>query len=1052
MRVPNMPAIRARLDRFNPGLVSTNRAGASGSYQHYSVHSYGAPAGGNRNYGPLIAEAMRCIALDFMSDVSWATIEPAVRRMVALGSWLYDIEIGDGRYVLDGDGGHHQWQLLCLLFGMIATGRGGQMAQLTAQLPNNQLSQHFRVTAAQQARLVPHSSATEPHTYRLRTISAVTGNDITIPGKQSGDPFHLNFFGLQCRRANGTIIGTVTTDASSQDATSFTITLTTAGTLAPGEQVYFTEPYTITPDDPAWVLTSPVDFNTFNPSPAAVYMDINCCAAEVMLTHALGVFNETIFGALEAMTVRRANGINGFPQPFGRYGETAGSRDFVEDFWGAHRQTLDVGTITVVAINLSQSPGAYGVRQQLQSTVVPKETLTAETDIFVGASADRSTVEVWPITNANTPAALARLNAGIVTLSKMVHYWHSQGLLAKVPATEKLRQVLTDWTLSGSSRRWMMQDDALSGAGGRPVEIGDGAARNMAHDRAILAVAETYGRPALILEDRFNAADLNYLQEYTKNFAPFMLGQRQNGSAFTLGSPNPDSTLPQFVDDCIYDVTAPDLDSKGRGALSRRTKWTYAYGRPVNQARIDGTQAFYLDPRVQQFAGPRTIQPILHVHQDNADHATADHVWGQNYSLLAFAFAIAKYLDIRATPGGASVEVPQLSATWGPGGTYFELAVTNAPPGAFLSTIAAQEGIPDPSPLRDDTQPFMDLQIQRPGVAYANRQAVMRQGSAQAADLKGVVSNPEPLKLRFTPDVAFTNATIMHLSQPEETSPARPSGEPQWETGALSFRWTPVLVVPGLRDSTALYKFPGLPLPRGSWQYEDPPPAPPGDPQLLGVTTNGGTAITAAESSSFTVPAGNGTLFVFLSYNSTITTGNENATHGTIGAAARAQGTGTAMTRLSPLNTRSSSAVAQAYAIQNPGAGNYTFQYGLSGNSARRLRMTVVWVPDAALPPDQALQVGLGGSSSPISFTPTPTVSTSLWLYMTTRNNASLGAFTVTGAAVLSQGDGGNSGSSNTSWGCLAWEKPASLAQRNVSKSWTGSTAARCGFALEVTR
>jgi hypothetical protein len=199
------------------------------------------------------------------------------------------------------------------------------------------------------------------------------------------------------------------------------------------------------------------------------------------------------------------------------------------------------------------------------------------------------------------------------------------------------------------------------------------------------------------------------------------------------------------------------------------------------------------------------------------------------------------------------------------------------------------------------------------------------------------------------------------------------------------------------------------------------------------------------------VPSGNGVLFVFLAYSSSITSGDETITHATFGSSGRAQGTGTAMTRILDLDNRTSRAVSMVFAHENPGAGSYTFQYGLGANASQEMRMCFVWVADAALPVDQA--AGAPGTTvSPVAFTPTPLVSTSLFLYHVARSNASLGEFTISGATKLDDGNGGGAGATNTIQGVIGWAKHASLAQQSVSVSWSGGSANRAGAYIEVTR
>jgi hypothetical protein len=476
-----------------------------------------------------------------------------------------------------------------------------------------------------------------------------------------------------------------------------------------------------------------------------------------------------------------------------------------------------VAVRTVVVGILSQSPGFYwtDASSAYQSASVAKETLTNEDDIYIGTGSGRSDIETWPITNANGLYSLNRLNAGIMRLSKLLHNWHEADLLADVPSYEPVRFVFVQHCKSGVGRAPAWQDDALSGVGGRPVEdVGGADGWDWEDDLALVAAAEAYGPYDMIIEANWTANDASALPNFLTNYAPWMFGERAGGGTFTLGAANPDSGITYFVDYCLFDKTAATVNDKGRGTFARSTKWTYFVDRDTDLDGIAGYAAAYADARVQVFAGPMTHDGALHSHENGADHALKNDVYGQNNACLPAAIAIARYLGL--TVGGGLVGLPEVTVDFATDGTYMDVTVSNVPAGSEISTIAAQDGISAVS--ADDFQTFHGFQIQRGGEAFVNRQALMATTSGQASNRKGSTALQSDLVLRVTFTEALDSGDVVWFGVENETSPARPSGEAQGGANLL-FRWHPVVVIPGMRDEGDTYKYPGIPLPRCSAVY-----------------------------------------------------------------------------------------------------------------------------------------------------------------------------------------------------------------------------------------
>ncbi len=329
----------ARFDRYNPGLMATSGA-ATGGYQYMSVFEFGNPAASNANYGTEVRNLMDDRAMFLFSDATAVEKRATLIRMVQLGLWRF--ELMDGLNLsTPGDGGHFQWGLIPMLFGLKFSGRSAEIPDIATKAKDNFFTQAFVFDADKISRLAPHTNSLDPCSSRLRTISAISGNSITINGGISNyDPFHLNFYGLICCNAGGTEIGQVVTNASSSGASSFTVALTSAAGLSVSDQVYFKANYPISVGDYNWQLTG--GYNTFNPSVASFYRELNRWSGTVLTARLLDVYNESM-DAIEGY-VCAANRLNypltSFDFPTHFPATSAFGNPHVYEFWLDHAVAL----------------------------------------------------------------------------------------------------------------------------------------------------------------------------------------------------------------------------------------------------------------------------------------------------------------------------------------------------------------------------------------------------------------------------------------------------------------------------------------------------------------------------------------------------------------------------------------------------------------------------------------------------------------------------------------------------------------------------------------
>ena len=455
--LPDIAELTARVNRFSIGSVLSNGVDTDAGYQPLTVRILGE----NSNYGATIGDTYRDVALHWMANTADALVRPLVARIIQDGSWWYDIMSGSGLAV-DGNGGHHQFHYIPMLFALVATGRSSLISTLNTVAPENQLSQSFKFTADHVARLVPHSSDTEPYPYRLRTISAISGNNITVNSRLGGDPYHVNFSGLVCKTAAGVTIGTVTQASSSLNATSYTVTLSSVAGLSVSSQVYFASAYPIAVGDYNWIISNANTsaFYSFNPSPSATYRSINTFAVEALLARALGVYQSSI-EPVEGCVVSALDPDKKMPSPFASYRDDAN----IEAFWNAHSATLGVGgasvptpsTTTLVASIIGQSENVVGfTHNDSYYTAGPYPSLLSGVDAQIANHKSTDSTNAPKIHIANSSEITAKtVNPGFIALANLWHLGSSGRplrLVADVVAGTSMNDLMDD--VSGDGREF----------------------------------------------------------------------------------------------------------------------------------------------------------------------------------------------------------------------------------------------------------------------------------------------------------------------------------------------------------------------------------------------------------------------------------------------------------------------------------------------------------------------------------------------------------------------------------------------------------------------
>lgn len=362
-------------------------------------------------------------------------------------------------------------------------------------------------------------------------------------------------------------------------------------------------------------------------------------------------------------------------------------------------------------------------------------------------------------------------------------------------------------------REWRFIDLSEAGTGRSEIQDDADAGRDWTHTQALVDYTETnHGSFDAVLEwwyanDAVSLESAGFLPEW----APLYLGERSNGSAFTLGSVNPDSTRnpSSVVDHCFWDVTANPYE-KGRGLFSQQTKWTFVqnHWKDSRKARQDGINAFHADARVQEFAEPIGAWGIPYAH--DGSHALLDDPDGQVYMAWTFAPSLARL-------AGVEILNPTVhEITFAGDGSYADVVV-NLPNGGNLTTIRAAEGRAAAATPLPHQQPVSGFEIRRAGTTEDQRQPVFKttETSYPIAYRGAVVvqdagsGSPRRGIIRITPEQAFATGDMVYPLWMGATSPETPGGDPNASAEKIWLDY-PVENIPALVDADALYKYPGI--------------------------------------------------------------------------------------------------------------------------------------------------------------------------------------------------------------------------------------------------
>ena len=283
-------------------------------------------------------------------------------------------------------------------------------------------------------------------------------------------------------------------------------------------------------------------------------------------------------------------------------------------------------------------------------------------------------------------------------------------------------------------RKWMICDAADPGSNifsltNDDDDDGDGTAREWAPFQAMLDLVRAGGSEIGLVVLNWVNSTASTLPDMLENWAPIMFGQRASGTAWTLGSPNPESAVGATADyeHIFWDIEAAP-DEYGRGVFARgRTKlallgalpfastdendpemFSYDNGLRVSRSSREGMRAFAEDSRVRTFL--QAYGPSAHIADYGGGiHPLTDNDWGSpqfGQTLVVPALRLA----------GETVAEPTLSGAVVDGtGRRVTLAVGTRQ-GGTMSTGRKLTGRAAPDPLPPHWQPVIGVEMVRGGI------------------------------------------------------------------------------------------------------------------------------------------------------------------------------------------------------------------------------------------------------------------------------------------------------------------------------------------------
>lgn len=481
--------------------------------------------------------------------------------------------------------------------------------------------------------------------------------------------------------------------------------------------------------------------------------------------------------------------------------------------------TVSVPKAVYVVAWFGQSNVDYGANNgptYTNATILGNIGLTVENMTFIGVdnSDSSGTLKEYPV-NPTTVAA-RRINPAIVQAAHWLNF---------VAPGKKF--VVIDAAESGTTRK-QLYDDGDPGRLWPPFE------------NAVIMAENNHGPVNLLLEWWYTGVESD-IRNMINAYMPFYTRQYPDGSVFPVsefyGSNN--------VDHFLWDLNAPMFE-KGEGLFTQgHTKYTFVrnHHKDSSLESAEGISDFHDRLTVEGITEPQGVWGGHYA--NNSSHALTNDPDGQIQLQWPFAISMARL-------AGVTIHEPEyVGHEVASDGSYCDVFVS-LPNGGTLSTTRIVEARAAASSPKSFMQPVMTMEIERFG-SGVNRSPIHALGATTfdqivnypeelpggGADVAGIAANADMRtvradrrgtvtvvapgfethptlgrvgRIRITPEVAFANGDRI---VPQHLYSLNPYAQTYDEGAGLTQKYWldfPVERVEALRDPSAFYKLPGIPV------------------------------------------------------------------------------------------------------------------------------------------------------------------------------------------------------------------------------------------------
>lgn len=340
--VTSWASVQTYLDRFDLG-----RAFAQDTFNGYEIFTANASSPQPQsNYGRYLTNVQSQHLVGLMS-AGWSSgdKEAALIRLLQQGCQWGEAMVKAAAGT-PADGGHEIAVYAPAMAWLWATGRQSEYATWMGFVAGNIKDQYYEVTAGNISNdFVPHSDASKPYPYRRRTVSNITGNNVTMTGYAPASGLtedtasNLKLQGmLLTKESNGNnSLITASSQAGGSPGT-VTVTLTAPVTgLVVSDVVYCRANYTLTAGMAQWRMRNQLNLSV--PSPEAEYLALNFPCAARMFVRAIGMAGADVAIGEEFMEYANA-GTDGYSDQVDSSIIGAANPPWVRQFYDANWTTL----------------------------------------------------------------------------------------------------------------------------------------------------------------------------------------------------------------------------------------------------------------------------------------------------------------------------------------------------------------------------------------------------------------------------------------------------------------------------------------------------------------------------------------------------------------------------------------------------------------------------------------------------------------------------------------------------------------------------------------